>query len=553
MLDLLNLYCHGYVATPIIEAFRQHGLFDLLGTGKFRRRDWLIRRARANAGYLTVALHALDSLGWLEKHPSDDAWRVTARAHAEVFDLDLTALYAVEPARLLRGPAHANRLANRIEKLLARHDANGAPLAATLAYGAVVPPLITALQSQTDADSPKPFDVTLDSLPPRLAQAVRMLFLRRDWLDAGGALTPTGESLLRTRVFSIAVSYRPMLHSMPELLFGAHTRVYRRNRAGEETHVDRRLNVIGSGLQHESYFKDVRRRIVEIFDAEPLARQPHAVVDVGCGDGSLLAQIHRTICEETLRGKHLHEMPLRLVGVDYNRRALAETARTLAGIAHDTLHGDINRPADLAAALASIGISPDQRVLHVRSFLDHNIHVDAAQPLNAALRTLAAGEPEGFLDAEGRLVTAEAVLSRWQQHLAAWAGCIHDSDLLILEAHALPAPLIRQELASSENFYFDTIHRLSHQYLISAEAFVALAASVGLFNDAPPLRYPKLAGFCRITLHHLRRRPYVVRHATRGDLAALYRLERLCWPAALRTPQREIRARLERYPQGQFV
>ncbi|HEX6095134.1 MAG TPA: GNAT family N-acetyltransferase, partial [Thermoanaerobaculia bacterium] len=542
MLDLLNLLCHGYVATPIVEALRRHGLFELLETGSFRRRDWLIRKLGASSGYLTVALHALESLGWLERN-GDDAWRATARADSGQFDLDLTALYAAEPRALLRDADPARQLAERIEKVLDR-GADG------LVHGAIVPPLITALQE----DGADRFSRTLARVDARLARAIRALFVRQQWLaDDGDTLTPAGEHVLQTRVFTIAVSYRPMLHSMEQLLFGDAAGVFLRNEAGEETHVDRRLNVIGSGLQHESYFHDIRQKVVDIFNEEPLEAQPRAVVDVGCGDGSLLAQVHHTIREHTLRGRHLDRLPVRLVGVDYNREALEETARTLADVEHHTLHGDINRPEELRRALERIGVTRDQRVLHIRSFLDHNIHVSARQQADESLAVLAAGQPGAYLDRRGRLLDTLAVLTRWQQHLRDWAQSVGDSDLLILEAHALPADVIQRQLASSENFYFDTIHRLSHQYLIGAEAFLTLAAGVGLFNDAPVKRYPKLAGFCRISMHHLRRRDYVVRHAAAGDLKSLYRLERLCWRKPLRATQRQIRTRLQQYPQGQFV
>ena len=547
MLDLLNLYCHGYVATPIIEAFRRHGLFELLGTGSFRRRDWLIRKVRANAGYLTAALHALESLGWLEKDA--DAYRATDRADSDRFDLDLTALYAVEPRQLLLEEGQARQFGEKLEEILRRNDETDS-LSATLAYGAIVLPLVMALQQQGAA----PFGRKLQRLDARLAAAIRALFVRQQWLaDDDGPLTATGEHILGTHVFTIALSYRPMLHAMEELLFGDHARVYRRSDAGEETHVDRRLNVIASGLQHAGYFHDIRQKVIDIFSREPLELQPQAVVDVGCGDGSLLEQVHRAIREQSLRGPHLERLPVRLVGVDYNRQALEETARTLSCIEHHTLLGDINRPDELREALEGIGVTREQRVLHIRSFLDHNISVDASQPVNEALAVLAADQPGGYLDESGGLLDTVAVLSRWQQHLRNWAECAHDSELLILEAHALPAPLVQRQLAASENFYFDTIHNLSHQYLISAEAFVTLAASVGLFNDGPLRRYPKLAGFCRISMHHLRRRDYVVRHATAADLPSLYRLERLCWPRPMQASQRQIRARLRQYPQGQFV
>ncbi|HET8772274.1 MAG TPA: class I SAM-dependent methyltransferase, partial [Thermoanaerobaculia bacterium] len=542
MLDLLNLFCHGYVATPLIEACRRRGLFGALDAHVFRGRAGLAGELGANTGYLAVALHALESLGWIERSAGGDAVRLTAAAKSEAFDLDLTALYAIEPQRLIDDPGWTAQLVRKLDGIL--RDGRGADeLSVKLMLGAVVLPLVTALQQS----------------PASLAEVLRheaigRLFVQQEWLAADGTLTATGRHLLQTHVFTISLSYRPMLHAWEDLLFGDHERVYRRNEAGEETHVDRRLNVIASGLQHESYFKDIRRKVIDLFDREPLEEQPRAVIDVGCGDGSLLRQVYQAIREESLRGRHLERLPVRLIGVDYNREALEETARTLAGLDHQVLHGDINRPDELERALAAqCGLTPEQRVLHIRSFLDHNIHVDAGQPIDEALRVLAADQPDCYVDAQGRWLDPLQVLSRWQEHLRAWAQCTHDSDLLILEAHALPARQIPAQLASSENFYFDTIHYLSHQYLISAEAFVTLAAAAGLFAEGSVQRYPKLASFCRISMHHLRRRDYVVRHAAEGDLEALDRLERLCWPKGSQIPRRLLRARLERYPQGQFV
>src|SRR5689334_8014379 len=110
MLDLLNLFCHGYVATPLIEACRRRGLFGALDGGAFRGRAGLAGELGANAGYLAVALHALESLGWIERNAAGDAVRLTGAAKSEAFDLDLTALYAIEPQRLIDDPGWAAHL-----------------------------------------------------------------------------------------------------------------------------------------------------------------------------------------------------------------------------------------------------------------------------------------------------------------------------------------------------------------------------------------------------------------------------------------------------------
>jgi hypothetical protein len=55
--------------------------------------------------------------------------------------------------------------------------------------------------------------------------------------------------------------------------------------------VDRGLNVIASGYQHDRFFKDVDAILVEVFDRLPLEDQPTTVADMGCGDGAFLERV----------------------------------------------------------------------------------------------------------------------------------------------------------------------------------------------------------------------------------------------------------------------
>ncbi|MBQ0741277.1 hypothetical protein J9332_44105, partial [Aquimarina celericrescens] len=80
------------------------------------------------------------------------------------------------------------------------------------------------------------------------------------------------------------------------------------------------------------------------------------------------------------------------------------------------------------------------------------------------------------------LLDTLTVLSHWQLHLKAWSNSIGKSGLLVHQAHTLSTQKTFEYLDRSENFYFDTIHSLTHQYLISAETFLILAANTGLFN-----------------------------------------------------------------------
>ena len=120
MLDLSTYYCHGYVAAPIVEACQQRGLFKLFDNHGFRERAWLINELKANAGYFSIALEALESLGWLEKNV-DDAYRLTAEA-TPYPEPGLTPLYDVERRQLIAQDSHARALKEKIEQVFFRSE-----------------------------------------------------------------------------------------------------------------------------------------------------------------------------------------------------------------------------------------------------------------------------------------------------------------------------------------------------------------------------------------------------------------------------------------------
>ncbi|MCP5004756.1 MAG: type I polyketide synthase, partial [Planctomycetes bacterium] len=272
-----------------------------------------------------------------------------------------------------------------------------------------------------------------------------------------------------------------------------------------------------------------------------------------CGDGSFLKQLYEAIKTKTERGKYLKEFPLALLGIDYNRTALKEAEANLQGLPYQTLLGDINDPARLLQDLSKRGFSRGEEILHVRSFLDHNFSFDSSLATDDSLKVLSKGEKGWHVGRQGNLVNSLQVLSMCKAHLNSWAQVLDQGGLLVLEAHSLSPGESRRQLEVSESFYFDTLHSFSHQYLISAESFVVLTANVGLFSKVPLRRYPKTLNFCRITLNHFEKRDYVIRHTEVKDLKTLYQLEKLCWKNEIQIPNAQIKSRIKRYPQGQFV
>lgn len=171
------------------------------------------------------------------------------------------------------------------------------------------------------------------------------------------------------------------------------------------------------------------------------------------------------------------------------------------------------------------------QILDIRSFADQDV-VEAPQSADRTVAVLAKEPAEHCLDGAGPRRDALFVLSQWQQQLRAHAE--------------------RRQSDLSGEEYLDTLNHLAHRYPISSEAFIVLAGSVGLFSDEPIKHYPNIDSLCRSNLRRFCKRDYLVRYAAEGDLDRLCELEKLCWQHT-RTPKQRIRARLQKYPQGQFV
>src|SRR4029077_9199696 len=136
-----------------------------------------------------------------------------------------------------------------------------------------------------------------------------------------------------------------------------------------------------------------------------------------------------------------------------------------------------------------------------------------------ALPVLAADQPAHYLERQGQLMDAASVLSSWERYIRALAHRRGTSPSLILEALSA-RPRLADEQQDFEPLYAEWIHRL-HEFLVSAEAFTILAASVGLFNDDSVKRYQRSSDPSRISLHRLTKRDYIVRYATEDDLVRL--------------------------------
>src|SRR5207244_6130616 len=171
--------------------------------------------------------------------------------------------------------------------------------------GLLIIPLLLSLRAQGRLSI---VEETLGlDVDPAVRRWIERLFVARGWAARSGDVLHVNRvgRFVIDRIFITATvaSYRPMFGNAQELLFGDAARAFARDSAGHETHVDRTINVIGSGFQHEKYFAALSDLVVRCFDGDDYASQPKYIVDMGCGDGTLLQRLYEAVRDRTRRGK----------------------------------------------------------------------------------------------------------------------------------------------------------------------------------------------------------------------------------------------------------
>ncbi|KAG0164035.1 putative PKS/NRPS-like protein biosynthetic cluster, partial [Apophysomyces sp. BC1015] len=555
MLDIINGLANGWVTAPVVSALARHGVFEAMAARPVTLKK-LASRCRGNVGHLHAALRLLYEVGWVEWVEPD---RYGAQAGARLArqlpsDLDELLQLPVPQALATEQSEQSECLLRWLDRCHAGW-AGAEPMVVSLLDGALLTPLLAQLFALgSDVLEQTPLGARSDAA----LQAIQALFIQRGWGQVEAAsfrLTPSGQALLASSgALGTVVSYRPMFGRIDDLLFGDAQAIFDTDEQGDELHVDRTVNVIASGVQHQSHFAELDTLILRIFDQPPLERQPRYVADMGCGDGSLLRRIYELVKTRTARGRALAEYPLTLIGADYNALSLEATGRTLTSLPHVLVQGDIADPGQLMADLATAGVTDPENILHVRSFLDHDRPFLPVEDEAAARRREGLNNTGVYIARDGSEIRPAHAVQSLVEHLRRWRMAISRFGLLLLEVHCLRPNTVRRIGNMTESAYYDAFHAFSGQQLVEAPVFLMAAAEAGLFPEPGMSQtIPKRLDFTRIALHRLLPQPYTVRHPVPADLPRLKQLDRLCQPSALHTSAAEIERRVRGLAQGQMV
>lgn len=490
----------GVVVPPVIHQLSEKGILDFILQNQSLDLGEISSRFNANEGYLNVALRILASQGYLnyELNNSENTIRISTNENSEKA-FSFAAIYKdlaefLSDEELISSQSISDELGRKWMKIYEKYRSDLLDTRAenSLDYqiqkhieGALISPVIVKLgmsgmfhkyfmEASFSADefhkNPQCFEQLLEALA------------ELGWFTRKGRnfqFTETGLFFARrASAYGVTVSYLPMFSKLENLLFGRANEIREVEIGEEEIHVDREMNVWGSGGAHSTYFKVLDEFIIEIFN-RPLDEQPKGILDMGCGNGALLQHLYDVIESRTLRGRNLDEHPLFLVGADFNKAALKVTRANLVknDIWAKVIWGDIGNPQKLAEDLKSDYDIQLEDLLNIRTFLDHNrIWEDVEATHRESSST-------GAFSFRGKRLTNNEVEENLLQHLKKWTPYVEKFGLLVIELHTLPPQLTAENLGKTAATAYDATHGFSDQYIVEVDVFHRICKESGLNPD----------------------------------------------------------------------
>jgi len=502
-----DLFRHldGIGTAPTCMALHRKGVLEYILAEETVEIGALSIRFKANEGYLNVALRILSSQGWLEQQSDiehgtvhysttplsqlafslvplyqevDHLLKFSERFHSRKFEREpfevLMKIFESYKANY-HLPTPSNDVESEVQQQILKHIEGimVGPTAVHLGMSGMFHKYFMEASFRPDE-----FHSDAESFNRLLS-----MFVHLKWfIEKNGTYQFTDKGLFfakRAAAYGVTVSYIPTFRKLDELIFGNPTLLRDPNLA-EEQHVDRAMNVWGSGGAHGVYFKVIDEIIVELFN-RPIAEQPKGILDMGCGNGAFLQHIFEVIESQTQRGKVLDEHPLFLVGADYNQAALRITRANLiqADIWAKVVWGDIGRPDVLATDLKENYSIELKELLNVRTFLDHNRVWNAPKKPNKDRWSTSTG---AFATAGQRIDNNHAEDSL-KEHFEKWTPYVQKFGLLVIELHTVPPDITAAHLGTTAATAYDATHGYSDQYIVEVDVFRKVAEEAGLRCD----------------------------------------------------------------------
>ena len=265
--------------------------------------------------------------------------------------------------------------------------------------------------------------------------------------------------------YGVTVSYLPMFNKINDLLVGNCDFIWDRDKNNYEIHVNRSMNVWGSGGSHKTYFKKINNIIEEIFNQD-INKQPRGIIDIGCGDGTFLKHAYKIIINNTKRKDYLKTHPLIMIGTDINKAARIASRKKLNNAKIDSIiiNGNIGDPDSINNSIKDNYGYELSDFLNTRTFLDHNrIYKKPNRILYKNIYT------SGSFAYKGNIIEKNELINNLIEHFLNWAPYIKKNGLILLELHTINPNKVKS--GHTLSCAYDTTHGFSDQYLIEHDTF----------------------------------------------------------------------------------
>ena len=139
--------------------------------------------------------------------------------------------------------------------------------------------------------------------------------------------------------------------------------------------------------------------------------------------------------------------------------------------------GDISNPKKLADDLERKFQIQLEKLLNVRTFLDHNrIYKKPTQTnLNC--------ESSGAFSYRGRRIPNNELFQNLSDHLNKWSPYLKKHGLLIVELHSIKPKIAAENIGKTLSTPYDATHGYTDQYIIELNSFLAAAKHANLIPE----------------------------------------------------------------------
>ena len=477
----------GIALCPTFLSIYKKGIFNEFSKEKISL-SYLVEKFKCNEGYLNVALRLFCCQGWLKQEINEadiyfrtqkdinfdeiyNKYKIVEKIFSETINYQTIVSDSENISNKILFDTITEYLQHNIEDKSLNIEKH--------VEGVIIAPILVHFSRQNFLNQKTIF--SLDFIQNNdWKNLIKNLLIKTQLINSDFSITEFGEFIFkRASSYGVTVSYLDTFKRLDELIFGNGNVLWEKPDNSAEIHVDRKMNVWGSGGAHRLYFQKVDEIIIDLFNL-PIEEQPKGFIDIGCGDGALIEHIFDLIYYKTKRGKVLKEHPLLIIGSDFNYKALEVTEERIkkADIWANTAFGDIGDPDNLAKRVKEKYDINLEDLLNVRSFLDHNrIYTEPKDEPSIPCNSSCA------FSFRGKRVKNDILMQNLFEHFKKWSPYLNKYGLLVVELHSISPEKTFEHLGENSMTAYDATHGYSDQYIIEYEYFLKAAGMANLYIE----------------------------------------------------------------------